>query len=1143
MSRLSSLIENIQEHYTVVVVGSGYGGAIAASRLARAGQKVCLLERGREFQPGEYPENEAEAVRELQTDAPPGHLGSRTGLYDFRLNDDLNVFLGCGLGGTSLVNANVSLRADKRAFQDPRWPRALREDLSGLMEEGYGRAEQMLKPNRLSPDLKLAKTLAMEKSAAAMKAPFSRLPINVTFDELPDGINHVGVKQQPCNLCGDCVTGCNHTSKNTVLMNYLPDAFNHGAEIFTEVEVRRVERAPDGKRWLVHYRMLGTRREAFHAPDSTVRAEVVVLAAGTLGSTEILLRSREHGLHTSAQVGERFTGNGDVLGFAYNTDQRINSIGWGHRKAATMAKDPKVDGVGPCITSAIDLREGPDLDEGMIIEEGSLPGPIASIVSKALCASADVFGTDTDSGLGDRIKEKARQAESILLGPYHGAMQNTQTYLVMTHEKTAGRMRLADDRLRIDWPNVGQEPIFQSVSARLADAARALGGTAVPNPLWTPVFKHHLVTVHPLGGCVMADSAEGGVVDHKGRVFAGEQGTAVHEGLYVSDGSIIPRPLGVNPLLTISALAERSCVLLAADRGWEIDYTLPSRPSRPAPTAPTVGIEFTERMTGHLSTVVVDDYLRAEKDGVQRKSTFEFTLTIAAPDVDRLVSDETYEAAMVGTVVAPVLSAAPLTVTQGRFTLLAKDPARPDAKNMRYRMRLTDQAGKRYWFEGDKYIRNEQGLDLWPDTTTLYITVWAGDRAEGTCLGRGVLHIKPFDFVQQLRATRPLNPRNYREGLQAVARFGEHFAGTLFHLYGGVFARETLFDPEASPRKLRPLRLAPPQVYPFRTPDGTDLRLTRYRGGPKGPVMLAHGLGVSSRIFSLDTIDTNLVEYLTAKQYDVWLLDFRSSVELPARTAQYSGDDIAKQDYPAAVQLVQQVTGAGAIQVVAHCWGATTFTMAMLAGLRGVRSSVISQISTHVYTPTATRIKTGLHVPEFLDAIGIRSLTAYTSKHRNWKDEIFDAALRLYVTELEERCTSPVCHRITFLYAPLYEHDQLNAATHETLHETFGDATISAFEHLGRLSNVKHLVAADGSEVYMDKLERLAIPTCFIHGAENGCFLPKSTEETVRALSEANGKDLYVRRVIPNYGHIDCIFGKNAARDVYPHIVQHLDAT
>src|SRR5579859_2842515 len=108
MSRLASPIESIKDYYTVVVVGSGYGGGIAASRLARARQSVCVLERGKEWQPGEYPNTTAEAVREMQFDYPDsdllhGHVGPHTGLYDFRFNQQIHVFLGCGLGGTSLV--------------------------------------------------------------------------------------------------------------------------------------------------------------------------------------------------------------------------------------------------------------------------------------------------------------------------------------------------------------------------------------------------------------------------------------------------------------------------------------------------------------------------------------------------------------------------------------------------------------------------------------------------------------------------------------------------------------------------------------------------------------------------------------------------------------------------------------------------------------------------------------------------------------------------------------------------------------------------------------------------------------------------------------------------------------------------------
>ena len=214
------------------------------------------------------------------------------------------------------------------------------------------------------------------------------------------------------------------------------------------------------------------------------------------------------------------------------------------------------------------------------------------------------------------------------------------------------------------------------------------------------------------------------------------------------------------------------------------------------------------------------------------------------------------------------------------------------------------------------------------------------------------------------------------------------------------------------------------------------LRLTRYQGGSKGPVVLAHGLGVSSRIFSLDTVEPNLVEYLAAHGYDVWLLDYRTSIELPASEGLCSGDDIARYDFPAAVAAVREISGADTVQVVAHCFGSTAFTKAMLGGwLTGVRSAVCSQVSAHLNAPLRTRVKAGLHLPGLLRALGADSLTAYTDRDANWSDRFFDDMLRLYPIQAEERCNSPICHRITFLYGMLFEHDQLNAATHDSLHE------------------------------------------------------------------------------------------------------------
>lgn len=1138
MGHLSSQIEAMKSNYTVVVIGSGYGGGISASRLARAGQKVCVLERGKEFLPGEFPDTLPEATAELQVDIPDKHIGSKTGLFDFHVNDDINVLVGCGLGGTSLINANVVIESDPRVFKNPAWPKALIGDLKDGIKKGYAHAREMLNPQPYPKNFpKLKKLEAHEKSGKFMKENFYRPPIAVTFDKTKDDINHVGVKQTPCILCGDCVSGCNHTSKNTVQTNYLPDAWNHGAEIFTEVSVRYVEK--QGGKWLVHFETIGTGREKFNAPTQFVSADIVVLAAGTLGSTEILLRSQQNGLTTSDMLGKKFTGNGDVLGFGYNTDQEINGIGWGNR-----APDPD-NPVGPCITGIIDTRKSAkDYKEGMSIEEGSVPGALSPVLPITFSTIAKLIGKDTDEGLLDYLGEKKRELDSLIRGSYHGAVNNTQIYLTMTHDSGNGVMSLEDDRLRIKWPGVGNEKIFQKASDALKKATKALGGTYVRNPAWTKLFGHDLVTVHPLGGCIMGEDSTSGVVNHKGQVFSGNGNGEVHEGLYVSDGSVVPTSVGTNPLLTISAIAERNIALLAKERNWKIDYTLPSKPKRKVkPLKP--GLQFTETMTGYLSTKVKDNYEKGAELGKKERSTFKFILTIISDDVEEMLKSKKHQSKMIGTVEASALSKEQLTVTGGIFNLFVKYPQEVDTLRMRYRMKLRSQEGKDYYFEGFKIIRDDPGLDLWSDTTTLYITVYEGKNEKAPVLGKGILKILPADFMKQMTTMKVTNADSLAERLKYQAEFGKLFAGALFDTFGGIFVKQSYFDPDATPRKRRPLRVSAPEIYDFKTEDNLNLRLTRYKGGSKGPVILSHGLGVSSRIFSMDTYETNLLEYLFAHNYDVWLLDFRASIELPAAAnTQFSADEIAKYDYPAAVSTVRQITKAKTVQMVVHCYGSTAWTMSMLGGwLKNVRSAVVSQVSTHMKVPFLTKLKTGLHVPTFLDKIGIDSLTAYVDKHSNWLEKFFDDSLRFFPIQKEERCNNPVCHRITFLYGQLYEHDQLNDETHKNLHEMFGVANITSLEHLALLSRKGHVVNFQGEETYLPHLERMAIPITFISGGENECFLPESTEITYNLLREKNGKHLYKRFVIPKYGHIDCIYGKNAARDVYPFILEHLEET
>jgi cholesterol oxidase len=772
-ARLASPIEAIAQDYDVVVVGSGYGGAIAASRMARAGRRVCVLERGRELQPGEYPDAMAEAIEELQLDAPDVRLGNDTALYDFRTNEEINVLVGCGLGGTSLINASVALPAEDAVFEDPRWPAPLRGEPAAL-EPGYRRAREMLEPAPFPDEFpQLRKLEALRTAGAHIEGDFYRPPITVNYR---DRVNHVGVRQQACHLCGDCVSGCNYGAKNTTLMNYLPDARNHGAEIYERARVRRLERREG--RWLVHYQVLDSGRERFDAPELFVSAELVILGAGSLGSTEILLRSAEHGLSLSGQLGRRFTGNGDVLAFGYNCDSPVLGIGFGDHAVGELPP------VGPCITGIVDMRGRPRLDEGMVVEEGAVPGAVSVLLAKLFPAAAGLLGKDTDEGVLDFARERQRELESMVGGAYRGALSNTMTYLVMAHDDGAGQMRLEDDRLRVDWPGVGRQAIFERIHERLGQATAGLGGTYVKNPVWSELLGHDLVTVHPLGGCVMADDASSGVVDHKGQVFAGAAGTDVHAGLYVCDGAIVPRSLGVNPFLTISALAERCCELAAADRGWRIDYGLPSTPATPRPSPARPGIKFTETMRGFLSTEVTDDFERAERRGREDGSPFKFTLTIVADDLERMLEDDRHEARIVGTVEAPALSPHPLTATDGLFNLFVADPADPDTRHMRYRMRLRSREGRDYHFEGFKVIRDDPGFDQWADTTTLYITVREGDGEAGPLLGKGVLHIAASDFMRQLTTMQATGVAGAREHLAATGRFAAHFTDSLKDVYG-----------------------------------------------------------------------------------------------------------------------------------------------------------------------------------------------------------------------------------------------------------------------------------------------------------------------------------------------------------------------
>ena len=548
--KLSSLHQDIKPHYDVVIIGSGYGGGVSASRLARMGRNVCVLERGREFQTGEFPARFPDLKNNIKATGDHMSTGSDTALFDFRAGKDIHVLMGRGLGGGSLINAAVALRPDDRVFEDAAWPPEISR--TDHLDEGFSRAKTMLRPSTHNRARDMTKYQALERVGEKNETPIAPAEVVVSFSE---NTNPAGISQPECTLCGDCCSGCNVGAKNTIALTYLPDAKNHGAEIFTEILVNHIEKTNDG--WRVNAKTVTDNKQII------ITAKTVILAAGTLGSTEILLRSREMGLKTSNKLGKGFSANGDIIAFGYGADQKVNAIGVGHPPRVAL------DDVGACVSGQIKISNPDDLDHEMYVQEGVLPSPLAPLLPMVFIPGGRIMGA----------------LKSLVKGVYNGPFANLHTFFAVSHDSASGEMTLKDNQLTLSWPGIKDEPVFARLDAMLEKISKASGADYIKSPLKGTMVGNRPATAHPLGGCAMGNDANDGVVNHKCQVFVGEPSdenrndiqnegesapNAVHEGLYVCDGSIIPRSLGVNPLLTISALTERAMILMTEDKGWDL---------------------------------------------------------------------------------------------------------------------------------------------------------------------------------------------------------------------------------------------------------------------------------------------------------------------------------------------------------------------------------------------------------------------------------------------------------------------------------------------------------------------------------------------------------------------------------------------
>lgn len=320
--------------------------------------------------------------------------------------------------------------------------------------------------------------------------------------------------------------------------------------------------------------------------------------------------------------------------------------------------------------------------------------------------------------------------------------------------------------------------------------------------------------------------------------------------------------------------------------------------------------------------------------------------------------------------------------------------------------------------------------------------------------------------------------------------------------------------------------------------DGKALCLHHTSGGTKGPVIVAPGTAMTALTYCADSVPENLVEYFVKEGFDVWLFDWRTSPLLNAHTQSYRFEDVARYDWPAAIDEVKQRTGAGQVSVLAHCLSSPCFLLSLLRGYTArdaVKSFVASQVALHlVYTSIGT-----IKVKAYLDKL-LPGDDMIHQKPDESQMQIGDLAATVLARLLPASfdCDNAACYRQAATFGELIYHPRINDETHALMGDLVPECLTAFLKDVAVWSRQGSVLTDDDER----NIERLQLPIHFISGSENRMFVPESTRQSYQYLCDRNGPSYYRRSEYEGFGHLDCYFGDGARETIWPEIAESLNA-